>query len=64
MDEMPDGVSDEVRKSVQQGGGLHYVGRPYLNWIVGDVEIELDGRFSIDDIEAIAAYMRRHGARS
>ncbi len=51
-------MAKDVKKAIQPDGGLYDLGW-YLSWNVGDDTATLDGIFSADDLEAIAAHMRQ-----
>lgn len=55
LDEAKEYLADEI----QPDGSLYDLGW-YLYFVVGDERATLDGAFSADDLEAIAAYMRAH----
>lgn len=57
-------MTDRVNAAVQPDGGLYNLGW-YLGWNVGSDTATLDGVFTADDLEAIAAHMReRHSSSS
>lgn len=41
----------------EKDGSLHDIGA-YINWIVGDSRVTIDGRFTADQLEAVARWMR------
>ncbi len=58
---------EEARDYLRAAGALDDVGelmdfdtgeQPYLCWGAGDATAHLDGRFTADDLEAIAVFMR------
>lgn len=59
-------TKDDIRavlgEAVQEDGSLRQI-HPYIDWTQGPYAIVLDGVFDLDDIEAIAAHMRAHGAK-
>lgn len=54
-------MSADVKKCIQANGGM-YDGGWYLCYEAGEKDAVLDGRFSADDLEAIAAQMRKSQA--
>ncbi len=49
----PSPISDQIMAN----GGLYDIGW-YLSWEVGEKTATLDGKFTAEDLEAIAAHMR------
>jgi len=50
-------MTDDVKAAIQPDGGLFNLGW-YLAWTVGEDTATLDGSFTADDLDAIAAHMR------
>lgn len=49
------------RRAISEDGGLYNLGW-YLGWNPHRPEAVLDGDFTADELEAIAWWMRNHGA--
>ena len=53
-----------IGKSKNPNGGLHSLGglysfKEYLRWDIGNKKATLDGKFTADELEAIAWWMRK-----
>ncbi len=61
-------TTDEAKRrevlgdAIQADGSLHRL-TEYINWHPEWDEATLDGSFTADELEAIAAHMRAHGAK-
>lgn len=45
-------------KAVQEDGSLDALSPNYIHWKVGDVQITLDGIFTVKELEAIIAHIK------
>lgn len=57
--ELTDAQRAELAAEIQEDGGLYCLGE-YLAWSPGDETATLDGQFTAERLEAIAAWMRAH----